>query len=756
MGKNKNNYIIFSLILSFFVFFVSACSQDEVKSPEKDPEESDVTIEDDLLKGKYFYYVNLSDLSSDNYIIDSKEPVDLSFDDESENIFGIGIEDKNGSQYIKAGIPNSFEGGRYIIGATLTGRETGRERHIVFIVDDDLENIDKVSSSETDDDLERALKQRLGKGTVCYLELGNGKNDILLRDVFPMMDNSLVFRQRTPGTDMDEIHEHSFKSMAEKWGFNIGLSGAYQGFSGAFNFGMQGSKRKTNDYEYYMCYVKAKCMEGKINMVELERMATRNVESARRVISFFPTSFMEDILETQTKKLDSAKFFDTWGTDMIYQATLGGQSSFIFSREENTNFTSIGADIQAKVAYEKETQKDDKVENLYKLILSLTAKPELQAQGKFDFSYNKENYNSASRAELKYKSEGGNNTNGDVSKWIEGLQDSKDSDKWVVISYKISSDPTVSSGNDWYLYPIDKVAKILVDAVKTVMSANKAEIVGEDQVILVNANKNIKKIKEARQEYIDKNKLEEQNKSNLVICDIMMKYHDSRRKGGPEPFVARDPRDNSKYRTYYPMMANENFHNNKATAEMRGKGLDTSDELFVSAVHHGSHYWYYSLAHENDCDGISDIKFLTEDEARKDYQFYTKRGDHARNGLGGLLVHKRYVYVKFIDKTDSTSKKITAFGLWDDSAKGGELQKEKHIFASTGGAEYFSVFAESEYNKFKNFWTTDKVESSKGNLRFYQGGGAVTYHHFFPVYSTEQLPLLEESEKYKDLNSLKW
>lgn len=753
---NKFNYLFLGSILSFFSFFISSCNDDDVKMPEKEPEKFDVTIEHDLLQGKYFYYVNLSDLNTDNYVIRSKEPVDLIFDDESENIFNIGIEDRNGVQYIKAGMPNDFQGGRHVIGATVTGRQTGIQRHVVFIVDDDLENTDKDSVSATDDDLERALRQRLGKGTVCYLELGNGKNDLLLRDVFPMMDNNMVYRQRTPSTDMDEIHENSFKSMSEKWGFSLGLSGAYKGYSGAFSLGMQGSKRTTNDYEYYMCYIKAKCMEGKINMVELERMATRNVESAQRVISFFPTSFMEDILETKTEKLDSAKFFGTWGTDMIYQATLGGQSSFIFSREENTNFTSIGADIQAKVAYEKESKKDDKVENLYKLILSLTAKPDLHAEGKFDFSYNKENYNSASRAELKYKSEGGNNTNGDINKWIEGLQDSKDSDKWVVISYKISSDPTVATGKDWYLYPIDSLAQILVNAVETEMKAQRGRITGPDSIMMVNARNNIKKIKLARKDYIDRNTLVEQSKSNLVICDVMTKFHDTRRKGGPEPFVAPDPRDNSKYRTYYPMMANQNFHDENGTAKMRGKGLDTNDNLFVSAVFYGSHYWYYALAHENDCDGISDIKFLTEEEARSKYLFYTKRGDHARHGLGGLLVHKRYVYVKFIGKNDSVSKKITAFGLWDDQVETSDSSKEKHIFASTGGAEYFSVFTETEYDKFKNFWNQSEVEKSKGNLRFYQGGGAVTLHHFFPVYSTEPLPLLEESEKYKDLNSLKW
>ena len=288
------------------------------------------------------------------------------------------------------------------------------------------------------------------------------------------------------------------------------------------------------------------------------------------------------------------------------------------------------------------------------------------------------------------------------------------------------------------------------------MVANTGVLSPTDSVVYFRALENIEKIRSERISYIDKNSLEDQGKSNLVICDVMMKYVDTRRKGGPEPFVAQDPRDNTKYRTYYPMMANENFHNHAPTAKMRGKGLDSADGIFVSAVFYGSHYWYYALAHENDCNGISDIKFLTEDEARKDYQFYTKRGDHARHGLGGLLVDKRYVYVKFIDKEENSAKRITAFGLWDDQAKSTDSTKEKHIFASTGGAEYFSVFTESEYDKFKNFWTTVDVEKSKGGLRFYQGGASSSLHYFYPVYSIEPLPLLEESEKYKDLKSLTW
>ncbi|MDE5868842.1 MAG: hypothetical protein K2H18_01300, partial [Muribaculaceae bacterium] len=243
----------------------------------------------------------------------------------------------------------------------------------------------------------------------------------------------------------------------------------------------------------------------------------------------------------------------------------------------------------------------------------------------------------------------------------------------------------------------------------------------------------------------------------IILCDVMMVNDPQRRKDGkPEPFVERDPNDKDKFRTYYPLITNNNFDIGKpSNNKMRGYPIDTNDDVFLASGHTSSHYWYYSLAHESDCNGIEDIQFLTEKEKYDNYPLYTRRGSHARHGLSGLLVKERYVFVKFAPPKSSKyydkTKIIKSFGLYD---KHSDYDKKNNqpgirIIASTAGAELPFIINEESNNRFYDYWNRDTENYLRiGQEQLYQGGGAVIHHKIYPVFSTKQL----HTNRFSELN----
>ena len=322
----------------------------------------------------------------------------------------------------------------------------------------------------------------------------------------------------------------------------------------------------------------------------------------------------------------------------------------------------------------------------------------------------------------------------------------------TILQYNIGSDN--NSKEEWCLYNLDKMAKNVITAVETIFNSYK-KMSEADKKVLANARANMQALIDGRDVYLDQNRVTEKEDSPLVICDVkMINSKDRRKNGKPVPFVDQDPMNSDEYRTYYPLITNQFFDPRQGAKEMRGKPVDTNDNVFISSGHTSSHYWYVAFAHADDCNGITDIKFCNEGD---EPDFYIKRGDHARNGLSGMLVKKKYVYVKFAEKPEKrdskqTARLITAFGLYDSHKDykvryKGEREDSiniRRIFASSFGADIPAVYIEDDVSKFFNFWQHGyKVDTVKNN-RFYQGGG-VTPHHLYPVYSTHPIDSLPKN-----------
>lgn len=744
----RKNYLLICLV-GLLTALMSGCSDDDEPKAGVVGPEHEYEITDDVMKGKLFYYASLSDINKGRCRLDARELVDLEVHNPGD--LQLSLVEKDGIQFIRSATPTEEMGNRIVVPAWVKGRYTGNVRNIIFIIDNDLTRTDEgeaVAEEETRADMtpEESLHSRygsfLGKGTMCFGDLGNQRRDILVFDQLLRSTDPGLFQCNDNLTQVEftELHETSFSSLMHSFGMNIGLSGKVKGVNVGFSYGYSSMKKESNDYEYLMLNCHVKRAEMKINIENLQRMATKNERTAAEFLSYVTPLFNEEVVETPNRILIPDVIYDRYGTDMMVQGILGGVYSMVFVREENIHESKIQHDFSAHAQHKE--KEDTTGYKWYNYLREHSSDEDFKTN--ISITYQDQNYFKSSKAETRVLSRGGYATIKDPAKWVEAFNDRSKCDHWELIQYNVSSDGLQEALEDkWFLYNIDRVADNVVDAVEYLFTCY-GKMSEADRLVIENARANAASLCTHRDDYLEKQIILDKEKSPLVICDVMMINEPERRKGGkPEIFVAPDPFDKTKMRTYYPMITNQYFDPKQGSKAMRGMPIDTNDDVFLASGHTTSHYWYVALAHRDDCNGIVDIKFATDGEAPSGY---IKRGDHGSHGLSGLLPHKRYVYVRFGDSTTSPSNLITAFGLYDDhddyKKKFPGDNETYRIFASSLGAEIPSVHTGQQIVAFHEFW---KKGFMKGNKAFYSGGGAHP-HSFYPVYSTQPLPLSELSK----------
>lgn len=707
----------------------SSCNSDDPEPPNSD---NPTDFSSDLLGGTMIFCVDYADMAELRCPVNASEPV--SFEVLNDAPFSLESEEIDGVSYMVPISHSAIMDPVNVVVARATGTETGDKRTFVLIVRNTTETAAEAARRTADRNsspskrLLEVYGEFLGKGTLCFNQIGNTTRSILMYNTLPLDDENLLMAQGLDRVDMYEVEGETFKSTMESWSFDVGLSmggigkvglGNKWSLSGSFNFGMEGSLATSDDYEYYMNLLKVERAEMKLNMTSFESMTKANAKKASQFLGYVAPQFIEDIFAS-TDSINTQTFFNQWGTDMIYQGLVGGYNVYLYGREENTYDHTLGVDVGVKLKGSKTSDPTGRTwYDIYK------SKNSPYIGGEFNFGYSSEEYFKASKAQSLMRTVGGNPvSDNNAAKWIEGFEDVDENMKWQLISYRRHSDEAAVQKDDvWLLYPTESMAMNVVISLETILK--DVELSDADRAILANAKANVHRLADNKGAYIQRYLTQPKPKTRLVLCDIMMKNNNNRRKSGdPKPFVAPDPRNPTKYRTYYPMMANKYFDSGRSSAKQRGRAIDTNDDCFLASGHGSSHYWYYCLAHEDDCDGIVDIQFYSDS-----HDYYVPRGSKASDH-SGLCNYPRRVCVRYFDAGagHKPEMKITAFGIWDEY--------DKHIIATTGGSELRMSATESEFNIWKNFWTDYK----KNSVRFYEGGG-VNPHFIYPCYSTKNLPI---------------
>lgn len=743
--KRYFRHFYLSVALTAGLLTMTGCSDDD--DPEyvegSKPMEQ-VRFSDDLIHGGIIYHTEYTEAEGFDIPIKTLEPVSFKICNNSDFILKT-ITDEDGRQHVIGSHDGAFDDDKEVLVVRgQSDKDPSNFRHFIVVVTNaDKSNQVKAPTRSNASNMARAYGDFMGFGTKCFNMVGNVTYSILQSSLIPVEDQNLVSAIEMDETDMFELSGETFLNTMNTWSFNAGLSFAGMKslskdwkMKGCLDFEIGGKLNTSEDFEYYLNVYKVLRGEVTYNMKEFERMTTsKNVENTKAFLHYVSSGFINDVLDRENEYFDTESFFDYWGTDMISQAQIGGFRIHVHQRETNIYENSIGFDASLELKGVQSTPSDpsggtgttDNTKGWYDIY---KAKNSPYMGGSIGGGYQSEEYFSATKQKTFAKSFGGNpSLESEPSKWIDGFNYQDNDVKWQPISYRRKSDSKLDSL--WNLYPIDQMAENVLTAIENIYACvDTLKLNHNDSLILQNAHANVAKLREDRIDYISRNLRYPERGSRLVLCDVMMKYDKKvAQSGKPEPFVAKDPRNANKKRTYYPMMANKFFDKKKQTENQRGHAINTNVGCFIAGVPSGSHYWYYALAHEDDCTGIVDITFYDHLEDGFSY-----RGDPANMG-SGLCNYPKKVCVKYFDSSrDVTSQKITAFGIFDDH------KEVNNIIASTGGSE-LSLYATSSEEKYWNdFWKGAKDHHKWPRYAFYHGWSSIP-HGIYVKYTTKDLPI---------------
>lgn len=739
-----------------------SCSDDEPNGgPNQDPDSEDYN---DVVFNRLAQVLTLDEQNSAKIEINTSEPVEVTMPERSALSVTTVIED--GKQYAKVESTEYFTG-NYAIENVLVAPKNdpkhGRHMFVVAIKEGGGTNKIAASRSNPSSPLLSCYSEVMGKGTFCFGELGNTQSSVLLYDRIVELGERYVTVNSTINQEsMVELNEATSESAMHQFAISAGvdfkktirtspgpaesitIDGVVHeiqpekpvagSLTGSFSFGVTTTDKESQDFEYYMNLLNVRKSEVAIQMPLFE-LSANNQHPDVTLFTMVHPNFIDQIIHSSPDSFDPDLFFDTWGTDVITNGVFGGRCLYLYARSENVYEHSLGIDASASLKYNKKVNEGESWLDIYK------ARNSPYVSGNVDASYHSEEYQSASKEFSYFKVVGGNLNDNNAAKWLEAFNSSTTSENWSLISYRrlpseaLNPDADNDEEFNWELYPVEKLAN---DMLLMYYSVNAGQMTHDDSIAANRSEKVIEKLCDAKIPYLEAHAFKAAERSRIVVADFMMKNGENgHKKGDPKSFIALDPRDNSKkkYLIYYPMMAN------KYSPVDKGYAIETSqDKFYPGLLDDEDQYWYYALAHENDCDGIVDFKLVKDSEAG---DYYHPRGDNADVGGSGGLLNNNRVQVKYFDPAiNDPSEKITAVGLYlkkDDN----KTVKTDRIFASSGGSELAPNATESEFNAWDEWWKTgSRVVDYQWNEK-----GLINQVRIWGVCSTKTLPISRFKDK---------
>lgn len=691
----------------------ASCSDDEVVNPDNRPIYRPIDERVDLVQNKLMHAFDSNSDTPSEMALNTLQLLDLEQLEDSK--LALAVVQRDDGQYLVASVKPEYRGQTVVEPVALIPRGAPEHSRHFFMVARGRNTASQAKSGTSGDPGEplfSVYSEYLGKGTFCFGELGNRTSSILLYDDLSTLSERYVSVNSTLNSLKSvELTEQTSESTCWQMGLDIGVDfkktrrtvvgidpasrlprrDATGSISGSINFGFDYSVKESLDYEYYLNIYKVTKSEVEVNM-HLFELSANMPKPDSTLFAIVNPDFLSQIELSDPGTFDPDKFFDDWGTDVITQAVFGGRCLYFYGREENCYENSVAVDAGAQIKHSKKSSQGTDWTDFY------INNHSPYINGSLNFEYYSDEYQSATKSVNTYSCIGGYMTDNDVTGWLEGFNDQSKSELWALTGYRLLADEALESDIDWCLYPVEGMARNFLYIYYSRFGDTMSE---DDRKVYDRVEQTVTKLADAKEAYLERHAFTNSARTPIIVADFMMlDGPDGHKSGTPTSFIAEDPRQQGKYRIYYPMMAN------KFSPCDYGHALDTSQNEFYAGILDATDcYWYYSLAHAGDCDGIVDIRFITEGEAG---DYWVRRGDDSLPG--GCTGEANYVYVKYYDPAhDRESDRITAVGLVSrpsDYATNKTVDPRR-IIASSGGAELKKNCLESEEEAWCDWWRSD-------------------------------------------------
>ena len=770
--KKTNLFMLASLfMLAAAAGLMTACSTDD---DPVDNGEVIAEIPEDVAQGALFRIIHADSLYKHKVPLAKFDDIEVT--PANNEYYGAEIIEENGTKYVVPVQKKAQDKPLVCVRTKIIPKSNpnlGRNVFLVFYNPAALPQSARTRATDTNGK-EKVYERYIGGSVYYFGKPGATVNTIISYDKVKTFGDTLMREDNpTPKEFHVEYSGSSFEETAHSFSVNIGLSskktrqkglnlanvvnrvlnvtpstsGDESGFLNALNwamgggtraetvvksraldFGISGNFDTSESFEYYINMYRAQLSDVHMTMSRFETDGNGHVPDVQLLWAITNPAFcsaIANVRDTTAAGFSAANFYDTWGTDIITQARFGGGYYYIYGRKENTYEQTV--DIDAMASFRKSYPNTDVMNNgnTGDWVKIFQAKNADYVSREISATYNNSHYSEASKAQTYELSLGGDlHKADDVATWMKGFDDPEN---WDLLSYHVGSDITPADGSEGgpYLYPIDQYIQNM--AIGYYLSLDKDSILPSDEETAKKWLAVANRLAEKRSEYIAEKASKIYPRTRLVVADFMMvKSDDGHRKDDPKTLIRFDDKD-QQYRIYYPMMVNQ-FQ----TEDERnwGYALETSGSPYNVIGNDADHYWYYSLAYEEDCTGLTDVDFAHN----KPSDDYFKRGDDSYHGEMGIYPNPRYTWVKYFNsKRDDPSRKITAIGLTVD-------EKVDHVFSSTGGSELHPMSDSYDKAEWLEGWRQN-ADRSHIKHKWNDGGWWTQNWKFAPIMRRDTLPI---------------
>ncbi len=665
MTKTAFRYLCAALFL-----LLAACKHDGSWDIALTP---DNTI-DDIVHGRLFHMVDADDLENSMLRLNAAERISFTYSE--SDLYGFERVDIDGVPHIAAKRKAEQHTATEIVTLSVTpDDDADRRRNVLVIFRKEMAR--EVNEDETEEQTADPEYEFLGHGTRLYDTIGNTTRRVLDLSQLSSDDDCIVSTEEHDAVCELEIWSyHNYEGVLRILSQSFGTM--FQGTD--YPLGIGSRLNRNEAYEYTV---------NRFTVTTGKTLMTLQDNKHEDVCAMISPEFVDDI---QAPDLDSDAFYDKWGTHLICGGTMGGQRIYIYGRKENAYRNHISADAYLHA------------DGMWRNLHDQYAESYDNFGDAERYAYVDADYFEASHAVAAELTTGGNVSEADVEKWIESIEEHPE-----IIDYELYGASEFEPMGFSFL----RMLSLYRDFLEEGMSPDDIAALGQ-------LTKNYETLADNLKSYMARHSSRMEVKRPMVLADIMMKRS---RELNPGPFVAQCPYNPALRLIYFPMLSNA------YAIEDNGYAFDSASYNNHETASPEREFWYYALAATDDCDGITEIRFTTEDSA--DAEGLIRRGDEGQES-------GRCVWIKPFDTmTDDPDTRITAAGIADHNIK------IDRIITSTGGSELHPMADEEMVTLWDLFWS----DCLKDSTAWSDGDGCTHPHLLHPVWSIKPLTVEHLSDQ---------